>query len=197
MNCACNSNTSCPSAWILRTHQWALPHASRATRPAGRCARNAIKSSRPNFRFAISPVWALTQYNWSVSSGALLHHRPLRTGRAGHPASGSSHSSAPWCGTEQLDGTFRGSTAGEVSCPRPIKWISQAPDLDVSRNRDCHCAEEPKPAGTAPSRTLRSKVPGPVCICPEVPVLHPPCSFHGMTTHCPFPEQLPDVRVYR
>jgi hypothetical protein len=45
-------------------------------------------------------------------------------------------------------------------------------------------AEEPKPAGTASSRTLRSKVPGPVCICPEVPVLHPLCSFHGMSGFC-------------
>lgn len=138
-----------------------------------------------------------TPYSWSGSSSALLRHRPLRTGRASHPASGSSHSSAPRCGTEQLDGTLRSSTASEVRGPHRIKSISQSPNLDVSRNRDRHCAEEPKPAGAAISGTLRSKVPGPVPIDLEVPVPHPPCSFHGMSTLCPFPEQLPDVRVYR
>lgn len=42
--------------------------------------------------------------SWSGSGGALLRRRPLTTGHADHPASGSSHSSAPWCGTEQLAG---------------------------------------------------------------------------------------------
>ncbi len=48
----------------------------------------------------------------------------------------------------------------EVSGPHRIKWISQSSDLDVSRYRDRHCTEEPKPARTAISPTLRSKVPG-------------------------------------
>jgi len=130
---------------------------------------------------------------WSGSSSALLHRRPLRTGRASHPASGSSHSSAPWCGTEQFDGTFCCSTTSKVRGPRRIKWIGQSSDLDMSRNRDRHCAEEPKPAGVSISWTLRSKVPRPVSVDPEVSRPYPPSSFHGMPTFCPLPEQLPDV----
>lgn len=84
----------------------------------------------------------------------MLRHRPLRTGRAGHPASGSSHSSAPWCGTEQLDRKFCSSPANEVRGPHRIKRIGRSPDLDMSRNRDRHCAEEPNSAGVSISRTL-------------------------------------------
>lgn len=154
--------------------------------------RNRVSFLR-NFR---SPV-IVAPCSWSGSGGALLRRRPLRTGRADHPASGSSHSSAPWCGTGQPDGAFRNSTGGEVSGPLRIKRIGQPPDLDVSHNRDRHCAEESAPAGTGICRTLRNKVPGPVSVDPEVPVSHPPCSFRGMTSTCPLPEHFPDVRIYR
>jgi hypothetical protein len=43
-----------------------LDQAAYGTRPAGRCARNPINSSRPNRRFTISPVWASTQYIWNT-----------------------------------------------------------------------------------------------------------------------------------
>ncbi len=59
------NTTSCPSARYPRPPM-RLPHASNATRPAGRRARNSINSSRPNRRFAISPVWASTQYIWNT-----------------------------------------------------------------------------------------------------------------------------------
>ncbi|MGF6971615.1 hypothetical protein QFZ94_000042 [Paraburkholderia sp. JPY465] len=191
------SFTSCPSFVSCRAQCCEPPQASIPIRHGARFTKCSRNLARLICRFTISPVSASTLCTWSGSSSALLRHRPLRTGRASHPASGSSHSSAPRCGTEQLDGTLRSSTASEVRGPHRIKWISQFPNLDVSRNRDRHCAEEPKPAGAAISGTLRSKVPGPVPIDLEVPVPHPPCSFHGMSTLCPFPEQLPDVRVYR
>ncbi len=85
----------------------------RADGPCKRCLLNPVSSLAsvgkedrgqtegegaclPVCREAITP---------SGSGSALLRHRPLRTGRAGHPASGSSHSSAPWGGTEPFDGT--------------------------------------------------------------------------------------------
>jgi hypothetical protein len=61
----------------------------------------------------VGPVQLLTESDKATPSGsssALRRRRPLRTGRAGHPASGSSQSSAPESGTEQIDGTLRGST---------------------------------------------------------------------------------------
>jgi len=73
-NDARNSTTSCPSALILRAQQCPLPHASNATRPAGRCARNPINSSRPK-----SSIHDLTSLGVDpVHSGTLaLQHQSI------------------------------------------------------------------------------------------------------------------------
>jgi hypothetical protein len=134
-------------------------------------------------------------FRLSGSSSTLLRYRPLRTGRADCPASGSSHSSAPWGGTGQPDRTFRGSTAGKVGRPCRVKRIGRSTNLDVARNRDRHCSEQPPAGGAAVSRALRRKVPRPWSVCTEVSPLDPSCSFRGMPTRCPLPEQSPDVRV--
>ena len=83
---------------------------------------------------------SLTPLGYSVdtfrsgSSGASLPRRPLRTGRADRPASGSSHYSAPRFGTGPLCGRFRGSTMGEVLVPHWIEWAGRSADFDVSPN---------------------------------------------------------------
>jgi hypothetical protein len=41
-----------------------------------------------------------------------------------------SYTSAPWCGTEQLDGVFRNSTAGEVSGPYPNHSVIDYDGID-------------------------------------------------------------------
>jgi hypothetical protein len=137
----------------------------------------------------------LLAYRLSGKRVLLPARAPLRTGRASRLASGSSHSSAPWGGTGQPDGMFRGSTAGKVGRPCRVKRIGRSTNLYVTRNRDRHCSEQPKAGGAAASRTLRRKVPRPWSVCPEVSPPDPPCSFRGMPTRCPLPEQSPDVRV--
>src|SRR5262249_15740320 len=126
----------------------------------------------------------------SGKNAPLPARSPLRTGRASHPASGSSHSSAPWGGTGQTDGMFRGSTTGKVRRPCRIKRIGGSANLDVARDRDRHCAEEPEADDAAVSPNfLRRKVPRPLSVCPEVSPPDPSCSFGGVPAQCPPPEQ--------
>lgn len=128
----------------------------------------------------------------SGSSGALLRRRPLRTGRASHPASGSSHSSAPQAGTEQFDGTFRGSTAVQVFSPCRVERVGGCRDFDVARDCHRHRTTELDTNSFAVGRAPCCEVPVPIPDRPEVPLLDPPCTFGGMPALCPPPKHVPD-----
>ena len=67
----------------------ALPHCSRATRPVGRSARNAIRSLRQERRFGISPVRAPLPF------GTLVLFRPRALNRRCFPrGEGGVHSTS-------------------------------------------------------------------------------------------------------
>jgi hypothetical protein len=119
----------------------------------------------------------------SGSGSALLRHRPLRTGRASRPASGSSHSSAPSDGTGQST-IGRGSTTGKVRRPRRVKGICLTTYLHVPNNWNHRGSEQPNySTGFGP----RGKRPSTMSLYVEVFVLHPTRAFRGMPTHSPFP----------
>lgn len=131
---------------------------------------------------------------WLGSSGALLR-RPLRTGRASHPASGSSHSSAPWGGTEQFDGTLRSATTSQVLGPPRVEGMRSPGHLDMAGDRHGRRAEDLQSDGCAVSCALRCESPRPCHSLPEVPSDDPPRSFGGVPAHGPPPEHSPDVCV--
>ena len=160
--------------------------------PMGRTRKSVppLAAWRPLTR-SLTPLGYSVDTFRSGSSGASLPRRPLRTGRADRPASGSSHYSAPRFGTGPLCGRFRGSTMGEVFPPFWIERIRHAPDFDVSLDRDRCCPKEPI------FGVSRAKIPVPVSVGLEVPILHPLRSFLGMPSVCPFPEHLPDAMIYR
>jgi hypothetical protein len=128
-----------------------------------------------------SPVWLSTPM--SGSGGTLLRHRPLRTGRASRPASGSSQSSASLGDTGQ---SFigRGSTTGKVRRPRRVKGVCLTTYLHVSNNWN---HRGPKQACYPAVFGPRSKCPGTMPLYVEVFVLHPTRAFRGMPTQSPFP----------
>ena len=128
---------------------------------------------------------------------ALPLRPPLRTGHESHPSSGSSHSSAPRGGTEQLLGIYRNSSSGEVRRPRRVERGCHASYLDVSLNRDGHGTEEPKALMSTIARLLRGKYPTPVSLYVKVFLSNPTGTFHGVSTHSPLPEESPNLRVYR
>ena len=85
-------------------------------------------------------IWprSLTPCSASGSNGALLHRRPLRTVHESHPSYGSSHSSAPRGGTEQLDGFLHGVASLEVGLPIRIVGVGLGSNLDVPGDRYRH-----------------------------------------------------------
>lgn len=184
-----------PVDMSLPAQKWAEAQASMPIKQGGMLAKKesifARLSCLLNNRLPCSSI----PWTWSGSSDALLRRRPLRTGRAGHPASGSSHYFSAIEVTGQLDGTFRGSTAGKVDVPSRIKWISQPPDLDMALDHDRRCSEELNTAGAVLVRPPRCKVPGPISIAQEVTFLNPLCSFRRVPTSRPLPESVPDMRV--
>ncbi len=127
-----------------------------------------------------------------VAAARIAAPPPLRTGRASHPASGSSHSSAPELGTEQFDRAFRGSTAGQVFGPCRIERIGRSRDFDVASDCRRHRTKQPKADSLAVGRTFRGEVTISVSDRPEVSLLDPPCTFGGMPALCPPPEHVPD-----
>jgi hypothetical protein len=132
---------------------------------------------------------------WSGSRSALLRRRPLTTGLASHPSSDSSHSSAPWVGTEQLYRTCRNATASELVLPCRAERIRPTANFDVPHNRDRHCAEESESVHDATDTACRSKCPRSGSFCVEVSISRPSRSFSRVPTSRPLPEQLPNVRI--
>ena len=160
-------------------------------------AKNAVTWSRLSCFLSTALPRSSTPCTWSGKDEALPLRPPLRTGRESHPSSGSSHSSAPRGGTEQLVGIYRGTASGEVTRPRGIERICRASYLDVSHNRDGHGTEEPKALICIVTRQLRGKYPTPVSLRVKVFMSNPTGTFHGVSTHSPLPEESPNLRVYR
>lgn len=152
--------------------------------PGARRAKNAATSARARTSRFSSPVSGSTQCTWSGSSSALLCCRPLRTGHASRPASGSSHSSAlRCCSTELLHGTLRGSTMDKIRFPLSNKRIGLCPDFDVPLDRDRHRAEELNRVATQSLR--HRKYPRTASVCVEVSLTNPACSFRRVPTPRP------------
>src|ERR1022692_3483943 len=108
-------------------------------RQGGIAATSALSLPRATFGcFSVAAPASSTPCSASGSNGALLHRRPLRTVHESHPSYGSSHSSAPRGGTEQLDGFLHGVASLEVGLPIRIVGVGLGSNLDVPGDRYRH-----------------------------------------------------------
>ena len=163
----------------------------------GSVAMNLISFRRLTRSWTTMFPFSSTPCRWEGSGATLPPPRPLRTGRESHPSSGSSHSSAPRRGTEQRFGIYRSSASGEVRRPCRVERICHATYLDVSLDRDGHGTEQPQALGSAVTRYHCGKYPAPVSLYVKVFLSNPTGTFHGVSTHCPLPEEVPNSRVDR